>query len=281
MASTVMNNAYYFIDKFYSTNGKISQKEEMTIMKTKEKINLFEEKPINDDLINLKATNLNNKEKSINNISKQFGNNDGETINNINDPKINDNNIIINKQSFNLINNKPIISYYVRFCEEFEKFHHSNIFIIMRLPKEIKGFTFRFLKIVINSIGIKLFSNNNVEKIILLKAYLIFVIIHEENHFIKRCYNINAKSHLCDTPKIKEYDEGGKHLIKLLFGHELINKNLNLAQAKYILDIKNWSKSIYEFKNDFLNIKKEENKTSIAYLSSDNSSFCDQSLLHA
>ena len=54
----------------------------------------------------------------------------------------------------------------------------------MRLPEFIGGFAFRFLKIVLNSEGIKFNPENNNYIPILLKAYLVFVIIHEQNHWI-------------------------------------------------------------------------------------------------
>ena len=81
----------------------------------------------------------------------------------------------------------------------------------MNLPKTIKGFTFRFLKIVLNSRGIKLNLDNTANISILLKAYIIFVIIHEQNNFIKRYFNKGVNTKLCNTPKINGFDEGGKH----------------------------------------------------------------------
>ena len=54
----------------------------------------------------------------------------------------------------------------------------------MRLPEFIGGFAFRFLKIVLNSEGIKFNPENNNYIPILLKAYLVFVIIHEQNHYM-------------------------------------------------------------------------------------------------
>lgn len=52
----------------------------------------------------------------------------------------------------------------------------------MALPEEIKGFTFRYIKIVVNSEGVNIESKNkdidNNDIDILLKAYLIFIIIH-------------------------------------------------------------------------------------------------------
>ena len=93
-----------------------------------------------------------------------------------------------------------------------------------------------------------------------MKAYLILVIINEENHFIKRYFYKNVKSHINNTQKIQEYDEDGKDLIKIIFGYDVVNKSLYLDQAYFIKDIKNWSKSIYEFKNEFLNIKKMKAK---------------------
>ena len=60
-----------------------------------------------------------------------------------------------------------------------KNFDYSNTLIVMNLPQTIKGFTFRFLKIVLNSRGIKLNVDNTANTPILLRAYLIFVIIHE------------------------------------------------------------------------------------------------------
>ena len=268
MKSTVMNNAYLIINKFYFSKGELNQEEEMKIMKNNKIIDLDE---IEKETIE--------KAKEKNNIAKEKISLKNELNNNeiINDNEINE---IKEEPDHNFINGKPIISYYNKFCKELDNFDYSNIFIIMGLPKTIKGFTFRFLKIVINSKGILLNMDDN-SKIILLKAYLIFVLIHEQNHFIKRYFNINYNVHLCDTPNINNYNEGGRHLIKLLFGEEMIHKNINLVQAKYILDKNNWdNKSIYEFKNDFENIKIGGTNNTVAYLTSEYSSICDHSKLH-
>ncbi len=48
------------------------------------------------------------------------------------------------------------MEYYNEFCSKFNVLNYSKLFIIMNLPKSIKGFTFRFLKIVVNSEGVKL-----------------------------------------------------------------------------------------------------------------------------
>ena len=193
----------------------------------------------------------------------------------------------------NLINNHPIIEYYNKFCEALKSknipaLNNPNLFIVMGLPSSIKGFTFRFLKIVINSEGIQFPSYPNQEidkeiKITLLKAYLVFVIIHEQNHFMKRYFNQKQANILCNTPVIKDIGEGGRQLIKLLFGDELIKKNLNIEQAKYILDINNWNKkSVFEFKKGFLEIKTGNyGDKCIVYLTSSDESICDHSKLHA
>ena len=63
----------------------------------------------------------------------------------------------------------------------------------MSLPESIKAFTFLFLKIVIKSKGVRLKneesknSNKNIGDniiLLLLKADLVFIIIHELNHFM-------------------------------------------------------------------------------------------------
>ena len=197
-----------------------------------------------------------------------------------------------NKKS-NLINGNPIIDYYNKFCESLKNqgtsgINNPNLFIIMGLPSSIKGFTFRFLKIVINSEGIEFPSKVNKEidvesKNTLLRAYLVFVIIHEQNHFMKRYFNKNQPNILCKTPVIKNISEGGRQLIKLLFGDELIKKKLNIEQANFILNINNWNKkSVSEFKKCFKEIKTgNHGDKCIVYLSSPDESICDHSKLHA
>ena len=184
----------------------------------------------------------------------------------------------------NLINNKTIMDYYNEFCKQLNVLNYSKLFIIMNLPKSIKGFTFRFLKIVVNSEGVEFKTKEYPDEeniIILLKAYLIFLIIHELNHFMKRYLNKNNSFKVCKTPEIKEHKEGGEQLIKLLFGHILIENSLNIEQAKYILDINNWNKkSVFEFKKDFKNIKNNsENNNSIVFLTSEKHSICDHNKL--
>ena len=99
---------------------------------------------------------------------------------------------------------------------------------------------------------------------------------------MKRYLNKNKAVDLCKTLSIKDYKEGGEQLIKLLFGHILIENTLNVEQAKYILEIKNWNKkSITEFKRDFLNIQKgSKGDNCIVYLSSKMESICDHSKLN-
>lgn len=81
--------------------------------------------------------------------------------------------------------------------------------------------------------------------------------------------------------KIDDEGEGGKQLIKFLFGDVLINKYLNIEQSKYILDIKNWNKArVREFREDFSKIETNKgNEGSIVYFNSDKMSICDHSKL--
>ena len=265
MTSTVMNNAYYIIYKFYLLNGQINMDEEIKIIKSKKNIDL--------DQVELDILKLANKTIEVSTDQAKFPLDINSEINKaMND----DDKSKTNEKTNKFLNKIPKIIYYNKFCKKLKNFDYSNAFIVMRLPKTIKGFTFRFLKIVFNSRGIKLNLDNTANTSILLRAYLIFVIIHEQNNFIKRCFNKGA-----NTPKINIYDEGERDLIKILFGEEMIKNNLNLDQAKFILNLNNWKKSIFEFKNDFMKIETGGNKESILYLDSEYSSFCDHSKLHA
>ena len=185
----------------------------------------------------------------------------------------------------NYINNKSIFDYYKEFCDKLNNLDYTNLFITMSLPESIKAFTFRFLKIVINSEGIRLKneqSYNTIIILLLLKAYLVFIVIHELNHFMKRYLNKNQIYDLCKTPIIKDYKEGGEQLIKLLFGHILIENSINVEQAQFILEPKNWNKkSVIEFSNEFKKIKKDsKNDNCIVYLKAESKSICDYSKLN-
>jgi hypothetical protein len=93
---------------------------------------------------------------------------------NLNKEKIDDGEIPQNPQD-NLINGNTLYYYYSQFCSKIQELNDSSRFIVMALPETIKGFTFRFLKIVLNSEGIGLENFNSNNKLILLKAYLIIV----------------------------------------------------------------------------------------------------------
>ena len=247
MKSKVMKTAYYNINDFYISNGKKDLYEEFSVNydDDKKEIKQYENGDNND--------NKDNKKKALNNQN-------------------------------NLIGGKDLKYYYNSFCKLLETFDYSQIFIVMALPKTIKAFTFRFLKIILNYNGIKLNRTEKYDAKELLKAYLIFIIIHEQNHFIKRYFNENLAYDECCTPKINVLDEeeGSKQLIKLLFGDPLINNFINVEQAKYILEIDNWrKKTLKDFKNDFEKItKNNDNSSTILYLSSSNNSYiCDHSKL--
>ena len=127
-----------------------------------------------------------------------------------------------NDSQNNLINGQSIAYYNQEFCNSMQKLFYSNRFIVMALPEEIKGFTFRFLKIIINTEGVNIESKktniDDSDKNILLRAYLVFKVIHELNHFMKRQFNLDSTIDACKTPKMKVFDdevEVGKQLIKL------------------------------------------------------------------
>ena len=79
----------------------------------------------------------------------------------------------------------------------------------MDLLKFSLGFTFGFLKIILNSEGVSFQSEimDNENRIILIKAYLVFLRIWEQNHFMKRYFNKNKAITLDKTPDTKGYNE--------------------------------------------------------------------------
>ena len=185
------------------------------------------------------------------------------------------------KSEKNLIYDKTLYYDYKEYCKSIQNLDYSKFFIVMGLPETFKGFTFRFQKIILNFQGINFSPLNITNKKGLLKAYLVLVIIHEQNLFIKSFLNIKLNSNLCKTPKINDGNdkqEGGKQLIKLLFGDY---KCISLKLAKYILDSNNWKKnSVFEFRKGFLNILSEKSEDSpIVYSNLEIDSICDHSKL--
>ena len=145
---------------------------------------------------------------------------------------------------------------YEKFCDEIEKVLKKDLFIFMDLSKNYKGFTFRFLKIIINTSNIYLDDEKQkISNSTLIKAYLVFLIVHEINHLIKRYYKTEKDSSQVFTPR---ENEGGEELISLLFGNVLLNRNINLIQANYILDISNWSNELNSFKSGYKSINSDK-----------------------
>ena len=167
-----------------------------------------------------------------------------------------------------------IYTEYFKFIQNLKKIIKKNIFILMQLSSQFKGITCRFLKIIINSEDIFFNKDENTEddNIKLISAYLIFIIIHEFNHLIKRYYKIGNDKDDAITPR---QNEGGKEIINLLFGHHLLNRNINITQAKYILNISNWNmKNIKAFREEYSKISTVTDDKSISFLFSGEEDIC-------
>ena len=179
-----------------------------------------------------------------------------------------------NKDNKNKYDKYDIYTEYFKFIQNLKKIIKGNIFILMQLSSQFKGITCRFLKIIINSQDIIFNKSENTEddNIKLISAYLIFIIIHEFNHFIKRYYKIGYDKDDANTPR---EDEGGKEIINLLFGHHLLNRNINIAQAIYILNINNWNmKNIKAFREEYSKISTVNDDKSISFLFSGEEDIC-------
>ena len=179
-----------------------------------------------------------------------------------------------NKDNKNKYDKYDIYTEYFKFIQNLKKIIKRNIFILMQLSSQFKGITCRFLKIIINSQDIIFNKSENTEddNIKLISAYLIFIIIHEFNHLIKRYYKIGYDKDDANTPR---EDEGGKEIINLLFGHHLLNRNINIAQAIYILNINNWNmKNIKAFREEYSKISTVNDDKSISFLFSGEEDIC-------
>ena len=165
-----------------------------------------------------------------------------------------------------------------------------NLIIIMELPNGIKAFTTNFLRIVLNCTDIDFVEGNEIDEIkikenktLILKAYLIHILIHEINYFLKRYYNSDKEIDEFNTQKINGNSiEGGEQLIELIFNDKFIGKKIDLKTAKFILNINNWNNFfLNEFREEIAKIMKENNnEMHITSLSLEEGCFCAHSLIH-
>ena len=141
-----------------------------------------------------------------------------------------------------------------------------NLFRLKYLPFGVKAFVNYNLKIIFNSLYYKFneqIDGNN--KIIIFKAALKILIIHEIMHifkFLKNDANFN------EMPKTPRKREAGKMLMNYLFGIPTI-KSINLDEANKLNDIQNWTdvnllRKIFHKDNELIE-KKSFNKN-IDYL---------------
>ena len=82
------------------------------------------------------------------------------------------------------------------------------------------------------------------------------VFLHELNHEFYNFYYFHSNGSIpLSTPRKKNIKEreGGRYFENLLFGQKL--KTINLTQAIYILNEKNYQKSLSDFREDFLSPK--------------------------
>ena len=196
----------------------------------------------------------------MNESYKEFNKLDKDYIEQINDNK-------------NKYDKYDIYTDYCKFIRNLKKIIKGNIFILMNLSSQFKGITFRFLRIIINSQDIIFNKVENTEddNIKLLSAYLIFIIIHEFNHLIKIYYKIDFDK----DDNIPIQNGGDKEIINLLFEHHLLNRNINLTQAQYILDINNWNmKNLKSFREEYSKISNVLDDKSISFLFSGEDDIC-------
>lgn len=109
---------------------------------------------------------------------------------------------------------------------------------------------------------INCYANKNIPKdvqIILENGVIIGIIFHELGHMISAiiCYTDNLQS-LINTPRKKKFkiNEGGYYVEMALFGK--IIKKLTLEESLYLLNLKNYEKSLEDFRTGFEKLEKKD-----------------------
>ena len=147
--------------------------------------------------------------------------------------------------------------------QNFEDF--KNLIIIKTLSKGTRACILTEFKIyIINArqlyIGADINEQNSELKEI-LEGYLIVILLHETEHFLRLLDEGNNKNVRISTPKSKER---GRLFIKYIFGVESISR-ISQEQAKIILNLDNWKdhkkiKSIFEGQLEEANVNEYYSK---------------------
>ena len=182
--------------------------------------------------------------------------------------EINEKNKNFNIYDFKFANEgEPYIEY---LSEEYKKLMDNfkdnkffvNIFRLKYLPFGIKAFINYNLKIIINSLYYEFNENiNENNKIIIFRAALKIIIIHEIMHVLKYLKKNENFKEMPSTPRERE---AGKMLINYLFGTPTI-KRIDLEEAKKINVIKYWNdinllKTIFHEKKESFEKSESYNK---------------------
>lgn len=144
-----------------------------------------------------------------------------------------------------------------------EDFVDNYIEFICLKDKTAKGATNKFtLKTKIFLMKREIIPND-INSVILYKflypGYIIKIFFHELNHNFYNYYYFQSNGTIpLSTPRKNDFEEreGGKYFEFLLFKQKV--KKLNLKQVLYLLNEKNYQKSLTDFNNGFTLLKKED-----------------------
>lgn len=190
----------------------------------------------------------------------------------------------ISSSQGNYIKNEKILEGYNYFQNKLKEKQYRDEFFdkhicVMRLAKNVKAFTNRYLNIVINYSGLEKIRNfqfnkediniedfpNEDKEIVelinetlprkveeketliflqILKSMLLLTIIHEFNHFVRRIKHINDDITKCVTDREQGFQkvEGGEHMFCEIFGLRYF-RTITYEQAVHLYDMDNWGKA--------------------------------------